>query len=150
MSSSPMAMTQITELIDTIVQKAVNEKLTKYAQHISYKWDIKLSLLMQDLENLENLSVSPREEDVSNVKDGYCRGVLPNGRRCSHKSKKDGYCSKHINQKKIVRPTITQPVVNTNELQHNHLLSECLTKPGCPACEKSKRVPSSENLLIEL
>lgn len=149
MSSSPMAVSQIAEIIDNVVQKAVNEKLTKYAQHIAYKWDIKLSLLMQDLENLENLSVSPREGVESSVKDGHCKGVLPNGRRCSHKSKKDGYCSKHSNQKKIMIPTITQ-LPNNVELQHNHLLSECLTKAGCPACEKSKRIPSSENLLIEL
>ena len=149
MSSSLTAVSQISEIIDNVVQKAVNEKLTKYAQHIAYKWDIKLSLLMQDLENLENLSASPRDFDDFSVKDGHCKGVLPNGRRCSHKSKKDGYCSKHNNQKKVVVHTITQ-LPNNVELQHNHLLSECLTKAGCPACEKSKRIPSRENLLIEL
>jgi len=143
-----MSLAQISEVVDEIVQKAIHEKLTKYAQHISYKWDIKLSLLMQDLENLENLSASPREAPHK-LKNGICKGILPSGRRCSFRSNQDGYCSKHISQKKIERPT-TNYAMSTTELKHNHLLSECLTKIGCPACEKSKRVASKENLLIDL
>ena len=141
-------MEQIEEIISGLVSKAVNEKLTKYIEYISREYDISQRLLLQDLENIDSLSLnSPK--DMPEIKDGQCKGFTQNKKRCTRKGKKDGYCIIHFHQKKEVRPTIqTNP--NIVSLVHNHSFSDCLFKVGCPACEKSKRVPSKENLLIDL
>jgi len=145
---STTALTQIQEIIDVEIQKALNEKMTKYIEYIAKRYDISLKLLLNDLENIENLSLtSPRE--LLEVKDGKCKGITSKGKRCPFSAQPSGYCAKHLYQKPVPRPTI-QPRVPTNSIQHNHSFSECLFKVGCPACEKSKRVPSKENLLIDL
>lgn len=141
-------MEQIEEIISGLVSKAVNEKLTKYIEYVSREYDISQRLLLQDLENIDNLSLnSPR--DVPEIKDGQCKGFTQHNKRCSRKSKKGGYCMLHLHQKKEVRPAFPSNS-NIASLVHTHSFSECLFKVGCPACEKSKRVPSKENLLIDL
>ena len=143
------ALSQISEIIEIEIQKALNEKLTKYAEYVSQRYDISLRLLMQDLENLDNLVLqSPR--NAIDLNDGKCKGIKTNGKRCTFASKSYGYCTRHLGQRKIERPTIPQPSMVTTTITHNHSFSECLFKVGCPACEKSKRPSSKENLLIDL
>ena len=144
----PIALNQISDIIEDEVKRAVNEKLTEYIYYISKQYDISQKLLFQDLEKIENGTLdSPKINDVEN-RDGQCRGVNANGKRCTFMGKHQGYCKKHTCQKKIQRPTIAS---NTNQLiPHTHSFSECLYKIGCPACEKFKKSPSTEKLLIDL
>ena len=142
---SANALTQIQEIIDVEIQKNLNEKMTKYIEYISKRYDISLKLLLNDLENLENLSSTYPKE----VSDGKCKGITSRGKRCPFGAQLNGYCAKHVNQKPVHRPTV-QTKVPTNSIEHTHSFSECLFKVGCPACEKSKRVSSKENLLIDL
>jgi len=148
MPMQPTALNQISNIIEDEVKRAVNEKLTEYIYYISKQYDISQKLLFQDIEKIENGTLdSPKSNDVEN-RDGQCRGVNTNGRRCTFMGKNQGYCKKHTCQKKIQRPTIAS---NTNQLiPHTHSFSECLYKIGCPACEKFKKSPSIEKLLIDL
>lgn len=143
------ALSHISEIINSEIQKALNEKLTKYAEYVSQRYDISLRLLMQDLENIENLTLqSPRNS--MDLNDGKCKGIKSNGKRCTFASKSYGYCTRHLDQRKIERPTVAPPTTTVaNEIVHNHSFTECLFKIGCPACEKSKRPSSKENLLID-
>ena len=146
---SSVALSQISEILETEIQKALNEKLTKYAEYVSQRYDISLRLLMQDLENLENLVIQSPRNSI-NLNDGKCKGLKANGKRCTFAAKSYGYCTRHLDQRKIERPTVPQPTMTANTITHNHSFSECLFKVGCPACEKSKRPSSKENLLIDL
>ena len=143
------ALSQISEIIETEIQKALNEKLTKYAEYVSQRYDISLRLLMQDLENLESLVIQSPKSSID-LNDGKCKGLKANGKRCTFAPKSHGYCARHVDQRKIERPTVCQPSMLKNTLIHNHSFSECLFKVGCPACEKSKRPSSKDNLLIDL
>lgn len=146
---SSEALSHISEIIETEIQKALNEKLTKYAEYVSQRYDISLRLLMHDLENLENLVIqSPRNSFSLN--DGKCKGIKADGKRCTFAPKSHGYCTRHLDQRKIERPTVLPTTTTTETIPHNHSFSECLFKIGCPACEKSKRPSSKENLLIDL
>jgi hypothetical protein len=144
----PSVLSQVSDIIEDEVKRSVNEKLTEYIYYISKQYDISQKLLFQDLEKIENGTLdSPKSTDSEN-RDGQCRGVNASGKRCIFSGKCQGYCKKHTNQKKIQRPTIAQ---NTNQIiPHTHSFSECLYKIGCPACEKFKKSPSTEKLLIEL
>jgi len=146
---SSVALSQISDIIEIEIQKALNEKLTKYAEYVSSRYDISLRLLMHDLENLDNLVLqSPRNS--MGLNDGKCKGIKTNGKRCTFAPKSHGYCTRHIDQRKIERPTVPPPTTTSVTITHNHSFSECLFKVGCPACEKSKRPSSKENLLIDL
>ena len=147
---STAALSQISEILETEIQKALNEKLTKYVEYVSSRYDISLKLLMQDLDNIENLVIQSPRNNV-NLNDGKCKGLKANGKRCTYASKSFGYCSRHLDQRKIDRPTVP-PVTTTSTMAipHNHSFTECLFKVGCPACEKSKRPSSQQNLLIDL
>jgi hypothetical protein len=137
---------QIDELIQKEVEKTIDRKLTKYLEYISKKYDISLKLLLQDFVNMEDGLLSPREVPSGS---GQCLGMMANRRRCNFAGKYDGYCKKHFHQKKVSRPTTIVPPSTTVIIEHTHTFQECLYKKGCPACEKNKKVPSSENLLID-
>jgi len=144
---------QISELVEKEVRLAVDKKLTKHLEYISKKWNISLKILLQDSINIEDgkLTIEETHSDSGSY-DGQCLGIKGTDRkRCTFTGKYGGYCKRHRDQKKIERPTVqlspkSAPVV----MEHTHTFQECLFKPGCPACEKSKRIPSSENLLIDL
>ena len=146
---SSVALSHISEIIESEIQKALNEKLTKYAEYVSSRYDISLRLLMQDLENIDSLVIqSPRNS--LNLNDGKCKGIKANGKRCTFAPKSHGYCTRHLDQRKVERPTISHTTTTLSAISHNHSFTECLFKVGCPACEKSKRPSSKDNLLIDL
>lgn len=143
MSSPPQnMMDQISEIIEAQIEKRLNEKITKYAEYISVRYDISFKLLLHDLENIENLSLhSPRQCETET--NGQCKGVKANGKRCTSSGKNSGYCARHIGQKKIIRTTSSNAI---KTIPHNHSFSETLYKVGCPACEQNKH---HENSLID-
>ena len=146
---SSVALSHISEIIESEIQKALNEKLTKYAEYVSSRYDISLRLLMQDLENIDSLVIqSPRNS--LNLNDGKCKGIKANGKRCTFAPKSYGYCTRHLDQRKVERPTVSHTTTTSSAISHNHSFTECLFKVGCPACEKSKRPSSKDNLLIDL
>ena len=146
---SSVALSQISEIIESEIQKALHENLTKYAEYVSQRYDISLRLLMQDLENLENLVIQSPVNSV-NLNDGKCKGIKSNGKRCTFSAKSHGYCTRHIDQRKIERPTVPPLTTTIATITHNHSFTDALFMVGCPACEKSKRPSSSNNLLIDL
>ena len=145
MPLSTSAASQFSAIIDEEVKKAVNEKITEYIYYISKQYDISQKLLFHDLEKIEN--GNPDSSNKCDFKGGQCRGVNANGKRCVFIGKEQGYCKKHVTQKQVQRPTI---MTNTSQtVEHTHSFAECLFKIGCPACEKFKKSPSTEKLLIE-
>lgn len=145
------AINQISEIIEKEVKSAVDKKITQYCEFISKRYGISLVVLLQDLEKIESedgdFIPSPREEKV---KSGQCLGIKETDhKRCTFIGKYGGYCKRHISQKKSEPPKVFKSNL-ISELQHTHSVLECVFKPGCPACEKSKRIPSKENLLIDL
>ena len=148
------AINQIAELIQKEVRSEVDKKLTKHLEYISRKWNISLRLLLQDSINIEDGKLTVEEsQSESGSYDGQCLGIKGTDRkRCTFTGKYDGYCKRHRDQRKVERPCNSQssPKNTTIILEHTHTFQECLFKKGCPACEKSKRIPSSENLLIDM
>jgi hypothetical protein len=144
MALSDTTLSQIEEDIN----KIVNEKMTKYIEYISKKHRMPIRLLLQDLRDFETGMFV--EEDHENCQGAQCKGEKANGKRCTFAAKKDGYCKRHISQKKVVRPTVQINSSNTSVIPHNHSFSDCLTKLGCPACEKSLRTSSSKKSLIDI
>ena len=142
-----MTLEQINELIDEEVEKRLCEKITKIVEFVSKRYSIDKRLLIQDIERMDELPESPREEHA--YQNGLCRGFNRNGKRCTFKGKHGGFCSRHISQKKESRPTINvKPIEPT--LTHNHSFSDCLYKLGCPACEKNKKPETKKKSLIDL
>ena len=147
-----MALSETTlSQIEEDINKSINEKMTKYIEYISKKHRMPIRLLLQDLVDFENLDTgSVIEEDHENRQGAQCKGEKANGKRCTFSAKKDGYCKRHISQKKTIRPTVQISSSNSSIIPHNHSFSDCLTKLGCPACEKSIRTSPTKKSLIEI
>jgi hypothetical protein len=144
-------MSQVSDLIEEEVKRIVDEKITNYIYYISKQYDISQKLLLQDLEKMDlgELDSPKSQSDYDEGVPGQCRGVMRNGKRCTCAGKNNGYCKKHLSQKKVSRPTVI-PSNAKQLIPHTHSFAECLFKPGCPACEKFKKSPSTEKLLIDL
>lgn len=151
MPISESTVAQLFLLVDEEVKKQVNQKITKYIDYVSKKYDISLNLLLRDLGNIDNLQI-PESPSRSSM-DGQCMGVRSGNTRCKLKGRFGGYCRWHQDQKKsISRPTsghdlsniVCKPVV-----EHTHTLPPLYMK-GCPACDGMKKQPSTEKLLIDM
>ena len=86
------------------------------------KYSINLKLLLSEIPNPLN----------------FCRGFKKDGSPCIARAKLNGMCGSHIDQPQLRGPV--EMVSKNNEgIRHTHNLSECIFKPGCPACEVSKK-----------
>ena len=92
------------EKIQGLIEEEVRIQINRYAQIISKRHDISLKLLLRDIELLSSTKeVSTR-----------CLGITGKRTQCLSIGKYDGYCSRHVIQRKvpvIVVPTVMDTVV---------------------------------------
>jgi hypothetical protein len=115
---------RIVDLINEEVERRLSEKIGKVLEYVSKTYDVSIKQLMKDAAQIQSDSE-------------LCMGLTAKNKRCGNKTckkHKNGYCSKHQNQKtKIVKPS-TPVCIDT---MHTHAPDLFYVK-GCPGCEKSK------------
>ena len=117
-----MTSRKLQTLWDEEVETELYRRTIKIMEKISYKYSINLKLLLSEIPNPLN----------------FCRGFKKDGSPCIAKAKLNGMCGSHIEQPQLRGPV--EMVSKNNEgIRHTHNLSECIFKPGCPACEVSRK-----------
>ena len=117
-----MTSRKLQTLWDEEVETELYRRTIKVMEKISYKYSINLKLLLSEIPNPLN----------------FCRGFKKDGSPCIAKAKLNGMCGSHIDQPQLRGPV--EMVSKNNEgIRHTHNLSECIFKPGCPACEVSRK-----------
>tara|TARA_Y100000748_G_C15119726_1_gene341704 strand:+ start:109 stop:489 length:381 start_codon:yes stop_codon:yes gene_type:complete len=117
-----MSSRKLKTLWDEEVETELYKRMVKEMQKISLKYSINLKLLLADIPNPLN----------------FCRGFKKDGSPCTAKAKLNGMCGSHIDQPQLRGP-IEMVSKNNEGIRHTHNLSECIFKPGCPACEVSRK-----------
>jgi hypothetical protein len=117
-----MTSRKLQTLWDEEVETELYRRTIKVMEKISYKYSINLKLLLSEIPNPLN----------------FCRGFKKDGSPCIARAKLNGMCGSHIDQPQLRGPV--EMVSKNNEgIRHTHNLSECIFKPGCPACEVSRK-----------
>jgi hypothetical protein len=117
-----MTSRKLQTLWDEEVETEVYRRTIKVMEKISYKYSINLKLLLSEIPNPLN----------------FCRGFKKDGSPCIARAKLNGMCGSHIDQPQLRGPV--EMVSKNNEgIRHTHNLTECIFKPGCPACEVSRK-----------
>ena len=117
-----MTSRKLQTLWDEEVETEVYRRTIKVMEKISYKYSINLKLLLSEIPNPLN----------------FCRGFKKDGSPCIAKAKLNGMCGSHIDQPQLRGP-IEMVSKNNEGIRHTHNLTECIFKPGCPACEVSRK-----------
>jgi|TARA_R110000772_G_C12986196_1_gene406428 hypothetical protein len=117
-----MTSRKLQTLWDEEVETELYRRTIKVMEKISYKYSINLKLLLSEIPNPLN----------------FCRGFKKDGSPCIARAKLNGMCGSHIDQPQLREPV--EMVSKNNEgIRHTHNLKECIFKPGCPACEVSRK-----------
>jgi len=117
-----MTSRKLQTLWEEEVETEVYRRTIKVMEKISYKYSINLKLLLSEIPNPLN----------------FCRGFKKDGSPCIARAKLNGMCGSHIDQPQLRGPV--EMVSKNNEgIRHTHNLTECIFKPGCPACEVSRK-----------
>jgi hypothetical protein len=135
----------LVEKLQELIEAEVQKQISRYAQIISKKHDISLKLLLQDIPKFGS-EEQEVEIDIEPGKKGQCLGVTATKKRCKFAGKHGGYCSRHQDQKKVVKKVESNCDFTSKHI--GHTIKDCLFLAGCPACEKAKG--SRQNLLIEI
>jgi hypothetical protein len=91
------------EKIQGLIEEEVRIQINRYAQIISKRHDISLKLLLRDIE----LLTSTKEVSTR------CLGITGKRTQCLAMGKYDGYCSRHVIQRKVP-VVVVPPVTNTS------------------------------------
>lgn len=104
---------KVAVLINEEVERRVHEELCAVAVKISKLYQMPLNIVRKDILN-----------------DGFCMGTKRDGKICMHKAVTDGYCLKHVNEKRL-----TKPINHERPGQrHNHPYPSA-PQENCPACK---------------
>jgi hypothetical protein len=133
----------LVEKLQELIESEVQKQISKYAQIISKKHDISLKLLLQDIPKYSQ--TDSQENEFDTTPNGQCLGITTSKKRCKFSGKHGGYCSRHKDQKKVIKRVETNCDFTSKHI--GHTITDCLFLEGCPACEKAKG--SRQNLLIE-
>ena len=68
----------------------------------------------------------------------FCKGFKKDGTPCLARAKDNGMCGSHADQPQLMGPIEMTPK-NSEGIRHTHSLTECIFKPGCPACEVTRK-----------
>ena len=113
---------KVRTVLDEVFEERHYKRDVILMQKISDKYSINLKLLLSDIPNPLN----------------FCRGFKKDGSPCLAKAKINGMCGSHIDQPQLMGP-IEMVSKNNEGIRHTHNLSECIFKPGYPACETSRK-----------
>ena len=117
-----MTSRKLQTLWDEEVETELYRRTIKVMEKISYKYSINLKLLLSEIPNPLN----------------FPKGFKKDGSPCIARAKLNGMCGSHIDQLQLRGPV--EMVSKNNEgIRHTHNLTECIFKPGCPACEVSRK-----------
>jgi len=139
-------MEEIQTLIEKEIERRVQEKLTTFIELVSKTYDISMKVLLRDLG--KKASNNPEFVGCGDM----CMGVTAKGKRCTFGATHQGYCKKHLYQKKPERP---RPIRAQSEepsepvLKHNHTIPP-LFCPTCPACKQDRENKPMQKLLIDM
>ena len=117
-----MTSRKLQTLWDEEVETELYRRTIKVMEKISYKYSINLKLLLSEIPNPLN----------------FCRGFKKDGSPCIARAKLNGMCGSHIDQPQF-RGLVEMVSKNNEGIRHTHNLTECIFKPGCPACEVSRK-----------
>jgi len=106
-------LNQVAQLITDQVDIKVEKKLSVYIDIIARKHGISKSELYKDLNAILQ-------------KEPLCQGLKKDGTRCKVRATAEGYCAKHVGQRRCTTPVILQS-------SHNHSI-DVQFSPTCPAC----------------
>lgn len=112
--------TRIAQMIEEEVERRVSERIGSILEYISKTYDVSIKQLMKDAALIHG------ESEV-------CLGLTAKNKRCGNKvckKNKNGYCSKHQNQK----PTIVRTISPIHKTEHTHPPNILFVK-GCPGCK---------------
>ena len=112
---------KVTILIESEVEKQTHERLCEMVTKVSQLYSVPLKIARRDL-----------------LGDAYCMGVKKNGKLCTNKAVKDGYCMHHVNDSRPHKPIEIKEAV-----RHNHVYPSPF-REGCPACAVVKNRESNE------
>jgi hypothetical protein len=150
MGISETTVARMFALVDEEITKQLNQKMNKYIEYVSKRYDIPMRLLLQDLGNIDNLIIP--ESPSGSRGDGLCLGMRTGNQRCKLKGRFGGYCRWHQDQKKdkiFSRSNSNLDMICRPAVEHTHTLPPLYMK-GCPACDGVKKVPSQQKLLIDM
>lgn len=117
---------KVAVLINNEVERRLHEELCHVAEKVAQLYQVPLKIVRKDLLGEE-----------------YCMGVKKaDGKLCMHKAVLDGYCMKHVNDKRPLEP-INQV---RSGVKHNHPFPSP-PRSDCPACNIPK---STENQFRDL
>ena len=128
-------MTTIADRIQALIEEEVRIQINKYARVISKRHDISLKLLLSDLEGI----LSDSEQIEVPRKSGQCFGITGKGEQCKSMGKNQGYCVRHLTQKKQIIKVPSTVDIGTPVLS----LNDCVLLEK----ERQKKLPS---LLISI
>jgi len=148
-------MEEIQALIEKEIERRVQEKLTTFIELVSRTYDISMKVLLRDLGKKGSNST-----DSVGCGD-MCMGVTAKGKRCTFGATHQGYCKKHLYQKKPERPRPPMRVQSADPVgglvpsepgsgpKHNHTIPPlfCAT---CPACKHDRENKPTQKLLIDM
>lgn len=109
---------QISELIEKEVERRVYDRVCKVLEKVTDLFPVSKKYV--------------RREFLSDVE--FCQGIKKNGRFCTNKSTKEGYCSVHVNDERLCEPI----KITTTTTRHNHPFPSGFIE-GCPKCEDDKQ-----------
>jgi|TARA_B110000971_G_C19907898_1_gene453155 DNA-binding transcriptional ArsR family regulator len=89
----------------------------------------------EKVSNLYRIPIKTVRRDLAPEDDTRCMGLKKNGKLCTNKAVRDGFCCIHLGD---IRPS-TPVCVPTGNIRHNHPFPSGFIL-GCPACEKDKMI----------
>lgn len=116
---------KVAVIIDTEVDRRVHEEMCKVAEKVAHLYHVPLKIVRKDL-----------------LGDTYCMGVKKLGGLCTNKAVSEGYCLKHVHNKRPINPICGMVTENA---RHNHPFPSP-PHPNCPACIEKKDVNAFREL----
>jgi hypothetical protein len=111
---------KIMELFEEEINQRIVSIMNEYVTIISKKHGISLDLLLKDIPDTFSGTI--------------CKGTKTDGRRCTFKGARNGYCKHHSDQHNRLN---CMSIARTNI--HTHGPEQPFVH-GCPGCERSKEL----------
>jgi len=87
--------------------------------------------VVERVSSMYSIPIKNVRRDLAPENDKHCLGVRKNGKLCTNKAIRDGYCCVHVDDPRPGTPIL----MPRGPLRHTHPFPSGLVS-GCPACEK--------------
>jgi hypothetical protein len=89
--------------------------------------------VVEKVSSLYSIPIKNVRRDLAPVDDIHCLGVRKNGKLCTNRAIREGYCCIHVTDPRPGMPII----MPSGPVRHNHPFPSGIVS-GCPACEREK------------